>query len=221
MISEESLEQAVKEFDSQMMEQLSSQDSRQHTFSHRFERKMQGLLRREQHPQVYRLLRSACCILLALVLAAGIAFAVSPDVRAAVIQWVREFNIDMFMYAPVEETTGEALIYVFPDPPAGYELILDEDMQPGRVIVYGAVDGKMLTYSYVQASEMWFDPGDAILKTAYVGDTIADLYLSNVEDNSSSIVWTDSETGALLCIDGFFTEDELIAMAEAVYRSDR
>ena len=49
-----------------------------------------------------------------------------------------------------------------------------------------------------------------------VHGTSADLYLSLDENASSTIIWTDPSTGALIDVTAFLGEDALISLAESV-----
>lgn len=49
-----------------------------------------------------------------------------------------------------------------------------------------------------------------------VGNISADLYFSQTETENSSIVWADPNTDYLISIAGYFTDDELIELANNV-----
>ena len=53
-----------------------------------------------------------------------------------------------------------------------------------------------------------------------VGDVPADFYLSNSPDVSNTIVWTSPDGQMAFCLDGFFSKEELIDMAEHVRPCD-
>ncbi len=48
--------------------------------------------------------------------------------------------------------------------------------------------------------------------TVQIGDITADFYQSESEDSGSGIAWIDPENDYLICIDGFFAQEELIEM---------
>ena len=48
--------------------------------------------------------------------------------------------------------------------------------------------------------------------TVQIGDITADFYQSELEDSGSGIAWIDPENDYLICIDGFFAQEELIEM---------
>lgn len=65
-------------------------------------------LRRRTRPLWSRVLRGAACVFLACAVALGSLMAVSPEVRAAVLHWIREFTEQGIAYRPGEEETGLA-----------------------------------------------------------------------------------------------------------------
>ena len=70
----------------------------EHDFSPAFEKKMQKLIRRANHPIRYRVAQAVACLLLAALLSGCTALAISPEVRAAFVGWVREVYETWFVY---------------------------------------------------------------------------------------------------------------------------
>ena len=70
----------------------------QHTFSAKFERKMKRLIRKADHPLLYRGLRGVASILLAILIGGGTWLAVDVEARAAFIGWLREVYDNIFAY---------------------------------------------------------------------------------------------------------------------------
>ena len=60
-----------------------------HEFSPEFERKMQKLTRRANHPVQYRLIRVALVAILASLVLIGTVLAVGPEAREAAARWIR------------------------------------------------------------------------------------------------------------------------------------
>ena len=73
-------------------------ERQEHAFSPAFERRMKKLLRRDRHPVLYRALRAAACLLLALLLSGCTVLAVSPEAREVFVGWVREIHDTYFLY---------------------------------------------------------------------------------------------------------------------------
>ena len=55
--------------------------------------------------------------------------------------------------------------------------------------------------------------------TVQIGDITADFYLSDSEDISSGLAWVDPDTDYLICLDGFFSKEELIEMAQSLVKT--
>ena len=66
------------------------EDGEPHVFSKRFERKMQKLIRRANHPIRYQVVRAAAAVVLVIATLFGAIMAVSPEARAAVVGWIKE-----------------------------------------------------------------------------------------------------------------------------------
>lgn len=48
----------------------------------------------------------------------------------------------------------------------------------------------------------------------------ADFYQSTTEDSSSGLAWVDPDTDYLICLDGFFSKEELIEMALSLVKTE-
>lgn len=82
------------------------EDGEPHVFSKRFERKMQKLIRRANHPIRYQVMRTAAAVALAIVTLFGAVMAVSPEARAAVVGWVKSTFHEFFEYSNEASNTG-------------------------------------------------------------------------------------------------------------------
>lgn len=67
-------------------------------FSPVFQRRREKLPGRGRHPALYRTLRAAACLLLALLLSGCTVLAVSPAAREVFVGWVREIHDTYFLY---------------------------------------------------------------------------------------------------------------------------
>ena len=56
--------------------------------------------------------------------------------------------------------------------------------------------------------------------TVQIGDVTADFYLSESEDVSSGLAWVDPENDYLICLDGFFSKEELIELAASLVKTE-
>ena len=133
-------------------EELSADESL--TFSAAFERKMKKLIRRADHPIRYRVAQAAACILLAAILSGCAVLAISPEVRAEFVGWVREIYDTYFVYRYYGETQAlpEDVIYRPSWLPNGYQII-SEDIGNQIYIIYENEDGEPALFAYTRASE--------------------------------------------------------------------
>ena len=90
MISEERLRQAAGTAAMAIADSLPAPEECQHGFSPGFERRMRKVLRRGNHPSVYRGLRRAACFLLALLLSGSVWLTVDTEARDIVFGWISE-----------------------------------------------------------------------------------------------------------------------------------
>lgn len=97
---------------------LENADSTEPDFSPRYRRERTRLLsdpvgwvRRRGRPLWKRVMRNVACILLACSLALGGLMAVSPTVRAAVLNWLREITGNIITYYSAGQTEEETLPY--------------------------------------------------------------------------------------------------------------
>lgn len=221
MISNERLRSALEDYDKAIMAALPSPADCDHQFSPQFERKMRKLCRRAKHPVAYKALQRAACILLALLALFGGIIAFNPDVRAAVLDWIKEQFGHFTHYYSTEETTpapAERKQYELGWLPEGYMYI---DSIPGEdcgSLIYVDNFGHILQLNYYYGTTVSpFIKGDEhSQKTVALGNHTADIYLALDSNNGSAIIWTDTENSVLFYISAVATEEELIQMAAGV-----
>ena len=199
----------------------------EHTFSHDFERRMKKMLRRGRHPVLYRTLRAAACLLLALLLSGCTVLAVSPAAREVFVGWVREIHDTYFIYKffgdeEREPVSKEDILYQPTYVPAGYR-IEHRSVSPAGIVTIWYIDdqtGKFVTFDYFPDTSSpvlqitWED--EVIYKKVLVNGKSADLYLDSEEGRANIIVWGDGKNGVAFKLFGVFSEEELIRMAESV-----
>ena len=193
----------------------------EHAFSPAFERRMKKLLRRGRHPVLYRALRAAACLLLALLLSGCAVLAVSPEAREAFEGWVRSVYYDTLVYTytgPQGESPKDMLYRplwlpegyeVYDESPnlslpmASYRNEAEEDI---TLITYGSVESMSLNIVMEE---------DVVEKQVLVAGKKADLYLDS-GGGSSFLIWTDDEQHLMFVLIGHFTEKEALRIAESV-----
>ena len=196
----------------------------EHDFSPAFDKKMRKLIRRADHPIRHRILQTAACFLVAVLLSGCTALAVSAEARDAFIGWVREMYETWFVYRYTGEAqpTVDDMVYLPTWVPEGYEKTVSPE--PGIFVrtQYENSEKDLLTISYVKGTEttslnvQW---ESAIVRQTLVGQLAADLYL-NPSDGPSILVWTDSKKDVAFWITAPLTEEELVRIAESIQEFD-
>lgn len=191
-----------------------------HSFSAQFERRIRALNRRADHPVIYRIVRSAAAVVLAIITVFGAVLALSPQVRAAVIGWVRSTFESYFHYS-IEETQPADVQYEYCLPEAfeGYSLLTTWKEGSGGTYIYTNESGQMLQFVYFQGS----DSADLFLNVEYCTHEVgticgypADIYVSPEADLNSSVVWSDGENNLLCCLCVCADRENLIQIAEKI-----
>lgn len=221
MITDERLRRALEEYDKAVMAALPEPSACDHQFSPRFERKMRGILRMAKHPVAYKTLQRAACILLALLALFGGVIAFNPDVRAAVIEWVKEQFGQFSHYYHTGETTPEPAEwkqYELGWLPEGYVLVDSTSKKNRESFFYVNASEQIIQffYYYETTSGTFIKEDEHTHKTVSLGEYSADIYLALDPSRGNAIVWTDPESGMLFYISAVATEDELIQMAASV-----
>ena len=193
MITDETLQVAAEEVAMAMLNNIPEET---YSFSARFEKKMQRLLRRAKHPVFYQVMRYAAVIVLAVTVLFGAVFAVSPTVRAAVIGWVQSVFHEFYKYSS-EETTPPDVEYEYylPESFDDYSLLTTLDDQNGKTYVYTNKQGQIMQFSYSHASNgenLYVNAEDYEVFADLVGNNPADIYISKTDERENVIIWQDN-----------------------------
>lgn len=194
------------------------------TFSATFERRMKKLIHRADHPIRHRVAQAAAYLLLAALLSGCTALAISPEVRAAFVGWVREVYETWFVYRYTgeEQPTLEDTVYLPTWVPEGYAKIVSPQTGTFVRTQYENSAKELLTISYMKGTEtssLNVEWEGAIVQQTSVGHLTADLYL-NPEDGPNILVWTDLEKDVAFWITAPLTVEELVQVAESIQESD-
>ena len=222
MISEEQLRLAAQRAGKALAESLPEPEDCHHEFSPEFERKMRKLIRKSRHPGFYKGLKRAACFLLVLLLSGGAFLTVNAEARELVFGWISEkFEDSQRYFHQGDPTPAEDIVYYQIDVPDEYWL---ESRYEGEGYIneyYVNEEGKYVNFVYqyiteISGGEMYIIDTESKKKNVFVHDMPADLYIADLPEKSNTVVWTDTETGALLDVTAYMDEDELIALAESV-----
>lgn len=224
MISDAALKEAANAINQSMLEALPKPEECTHIFSAAFERKMRKLIRRANHPIVYKVLSRAACVLIVLALSAGLFLTFHTEARAAVVDWIKE-KVDEFYhyFAPEKETnvplSGE---YCLGWVPEGYTLLFSNTTD-GKTEGYVNSSGQVLQFQCVSSSSgpLLAGYGEYEEQQVTIGEQSAEIYLAKDCSNSSSIILSSNNGNALLCISGHLNKAELIKIAENVFLQER
>lgn len=197
----------------------------------RFQKRMETMLinpqrwaKRLVQPLWKKCIQTAAAILLVCSLSLGALMAVSPTVRAAVINWVTEWYETYVIYRFSGETTENQIVpmpqYTIADLPAGYntegELL---ELPNNTEIVYGNEAGQMLRLEYIRmvaGHALMIRTENMVITDASINNCIGQLYISTDSTQSNAVVWIDEQANLQFMIDGFVGEQELLHMAESV-----
>lgn len=166
----------------------------------------------------------AASFALVILVAGGSVMALSPTARAAVIGWLFGQEGTIFSYTSMGEESESEVYYKYdlPEIPEGYFLwqeVVDENQ---CIILYGEEEtGHLLKITGTPNSgigAMYLLTTIDEKSTVQIGDITADFYLSESEDSSSGLAWVDPENDYLICLDGFFSKEELIDMAASLVK---
>ena len=222
MITEDALRRAAREADRALADSLPDPADCAHTFSPKFQRRMARLIRRHRHKGLYRGLRRAACVLLAVLLGGTVFLGTNAQAREAFFGWVREQVEGAQRYFHQGNVTSASeIVHYQIDIPEGYWL--EDSLEAEGYFDYYYVndDGESIEFTYqyeteAAGGELYVDDRETEKKQVLVCGTPGELYLSNEEEMSNTVIWMDQSTGALIDVTAFLDEDALLGLAETV-----
>lgn len=228
MISEEMLCQGAKEAAKAYLASLPEPEACHHTFSPAFERKMKRLLRREKHKALYRGLHRVAGFVLVLFLCGSVFLSTNAQARGLFFGWGNEVvgTVSSYIFEGSSDNNPERYRYTLPEIPEGYQKEDFYEENGVRNELYINERGDYFGFDYFYTTESSTTELDILnvnemeRKEVAVNGTVADFYFDDTGKNSSALVWNDPETDVLLCLNGYFSEDELIQLAESVIREE-
>ena len=226
MISNFLLRQATEEYHEESMSAIPTENEIDHVFSDRFENNMRSVIKKNNHPQLNRVLRMAASFALVILVAGGSVMALSPTARAAVIGWLFGQDGTTFSYTSMGEESESDVYYKYDlaEIPEGYFLwqeIVDESQS---IMLYAEEEtGHLLKVTGSPndgTGAMFLLTTTDEKETVQIGDITADFYPSESEDSAPGLAWVDPENDYLICLDGFFSQEELIDMAISLVKTE-
>lgn len=223
--SDDELMEAAKKVQDALLDALPSPSECEHQFSPEFEVRMQRLCAKERWKRsLRRVARRVAMIALTVCVGAGTWLAVDMDARAAFFGWVKERYENYIVYRFPDEAVIEASVasvnrrYRLGLIPEGYYLLSEGKTGNTYDYFYGNEEGNALSFAYAPGSSAtsWFIVSDGTTKhQVMVNGYHADYLKSHDPDVASCVAWIDENNTAFM-VDGFFTEEELIEIAESI-----
>lgn len=220
---ERELQAAAKLVAESMLEGLPDAAACGHDFSEGFRRKMEALLRRQWRRSIrHTVWRYAAAVLLTVTLTFGAVMAVSPQARAAVVQWVRTVYENSVVYRffnpapqgalPRYELTwlpeGFAEVDVFCD--EEYYSAIYENEETGQIIIF--------EYQFMNnGAYVLVDPEkDSIISQAEVNGLQGEYHQAPDDADGNLLVLADEENNIMLHISGNIDKNGIFNIADGV-----
>lgn len=226
MITDEMLAQAAAELANAICDSSPELGACKHQFTPRFERKMQHLIRKANHPIFYRVLRGVASVILVIILGLGSFLAINVEAREAVFSWVKQQYQDFYIYFIVggvksteENESTEAVRYQPGWMPDGCVYVTTNAIAGGKSYVYTNDRHDFIQFSYtsgIDTTRLFANVVEYEHESVLVNGLPGDIYISTNENETSQIVWLDADTHTMFWISGDFTSDELLKIAQSI-----
>lgn len=220
---EQELQAAAKRVAESMLEGLPDAEACDHDFSEGFRRKMEALLRRQRRRSVqHTVWRYAAALLLTVTLTFGAVMAVSPQARAAVVQWVRTVYENSIVYRFFNPAPQGALPrYELTWLPEGFTetdayvsqhgcgfLYMNENTEQGIAFDYSSMrDGTATTITP--------EEGCTISHTEING-MLADFYQMANDNETNVLVLVDEKADIIFTISANIDKDSIFNIAKGM-----
>lgn len=188
--------------------------------SPRFQRKMKSLLRdpnryiRSRRLPIYvKVMRSAAAVFIVLTLLLGSAMAVSPTVRAAVVNFVRTWFEDRTVYQTPDHVLDKEWTFGFI--PEGFKLIDAIETELHLLYIYQNDHALILSIT-VSREKQVVDNEHSVFSQTVLSGRSADIYESIDPQYPSIIVIFDELSGVFITLVSEIDVGELIRIAENI-----
>lgn len=193
----------------------------QYSFPPKFERKIERLKRRANHPVFYKTMHRVASIALVILIISGTWVTANAEARAAVIGWVKEIYTTYIVYIFGGETqnTPTHTDYRPAWLPDGYTESYCDISEDTTFVAYTNKTGLMMNFSYIHAPDetKWLvDRSNMVTTQVQVNDNVAELFISTDSNYANAIIWSDAED-TVFYLSAFVDETELIRIAESVF----
>lgn len=220
MITDEMLSQAAAELADAIYDSLPNPSECNHQFSPRFEKKMKRLIRRSNHPVLYRSLRTVASIVLVIVIGFGSTLAISAEAREIVFGWVKQQYENFYEYffeGEVEPT--ESAKYQPGWMPEGSEFVTSYETAGGEVYIYTDAEDTLIQFSYTSEPNnetLFVDGVEYVNEDATIHNRMGEFYIAQSDDKTNGLIWTDETETVLFFVSGKYDKETLVKIAESV-----
>ena len=166
-------------------------------------------------------------ILLVVTISFGSVMAVSPTVRAAVLQWITEWYETYVSYrytqeAPLPESMPEYEITALPE---GYEENISERVEWPNYVQrrYENADGEVILFDYIYMTDgsiTSIETDGAATVAVTVNGHEGLFFCSEDSEADSTISWIDTDQNLHFTIHAGMEQDDILPMAESVSLSE-
>lgn len=220
MITDEMLTQAAAGLADAINASLPAPEECQHQFSAKFERKMKRLIYRTNHPIQHRILRSAACILLMILLGFSSVLAVSVEAREAIFGWIRDQYESFYAYFFEGQSEEDESVSYYPGwMPDEFKYETTFEISGGKSFVYVSSGGTIAEFSYSASPEnfvMFIESVDCEQHSVLINGIEGTLYIPYDSSMASGIVWIDEASNTIFHISASIESDVLIKIAEQI-----
>ena len=177
--------------------------------------------KKKERPIWKAALQKVAVLLVVLSLSLGSLMAVSPTVRATVIEWVTELYEDLIVYRYFGEDIYEEMPkYGIEAITQGYtETIRDVFSATVSVVYESSEGGDMICLTYTsmqQGATNQFVPGNDDIISVKVNEMSGTLFVPQDPQSSKVITWIDEDANLQFILSAFCDEKTLLSMAEQV-----
>ena len=218
-MQEEQIVFAAAEYETALLSTLSETALESHSFSQKFERKMEQLCKRVRHRPTFAALKRVAVIILISALIAGSLALTNPTVRATVIDWVKECIEGAYTFLPKDNHREIYWEFELSWVPSGYKLSETNTNLAGHTLVYKSNFKADITFTYMNtfnigADYIFTDP--AIVKNVTINGLPAEIYIFPTSKKPNAILCGTPEKNIQFLITADVDEETLIKLAESI-----
>lgn len=223
VFTEKQLQEAAGKAREKMLEALPHAGEELPPFRSEFREKMEGLYNMERRAARRQALRRQVAAAAAmLVIAISCLFAVSPEARAAAVNWVKTVSGSWTFYSfngkKLDRLPDCKITWI----PEGLELVSEDKLTTDGAIVYqdprNPKKGFVLMYFLLDETSIYVDNlgEEYTTELVSVGDYTGDLHISKVPEGNYEMVWSDPDRGVGYAISSSLEPDVILHIAESV-----